>query len=73
MLKGIKLKRRVQKAGKNYSSFVLYLPKIWCDILRLSKGDELEIEFLPDGALKILPPKNVGEEGPEWAQGKEGA
>ncbi|MEM3872406.1 MAG: hypothetical protein QXE05_07600 [Nitrososphaeria archaeon] len=60
---------RVQELKRG--QFLLNLPKIWTRTYKIIKGTILEVQILSDGSLRIVPPKNVGEEGPERAQDKE--
>ncbi|MEM3872980.1 MAG: hypothetical protein QXE05_10525 [Nitrososphaeria archaeon] len=64
-------RRKIQRVGSKRSTYAVNVPKIWVEVLGLKKGDILEVQILSDGSLRIIPSKNVGEEGPEWAQDKE--
>lgn len=51
----MKLKLGTRRIQMLRGSGFLYLPKFWVSQRGIKKGDVMQIDLLPDGALKISP------------------
>jgi antitoxin component of MazEF toxin-antitoxin module len=49
----MKPKDYFRKVQKNNDSVFVYLPKAWCQILKLEQGDAVKIRDLKNGTLEI--------------------